>query len=340
MPNALEETPEPETEVPALGTESADTAESLEQHDLDTPEVEEEPIEGEEPEEPEEVPEVETDPVVLKAGGRLHTLAGAVIDRETGAMYVPKENVAELTQLAQRGMHYETTWPEQVRQYQTQLKVAEAKVGISEATARAYTAEMEKIFTDEASITAFLQNPQGNIDLIKAKVAAAQTAAENEAFRNGVNIHQSEDDTKSPDFTKRAAQALLDNFDALCDREDLAKMLPADAREAVWKVIAGRAPQYLMKADQDYPQDGIRKGQTVINLQMLAQDMQQLGGLRGTPQVPAPQAKKKAFNEGMKTAVKVRPPVASQGKKTVPQSTKPKSETEWKNRLLALAREA
>jgi hypothetical protein len=270
--------PGPVDDAPAGDFEETPGSED-DQQDQPTDELETDDLEEPEPDdddelldpEPDAPPAEPLDPVVVRAGGESFTVPGALLAPE--GMYVPKEHLNAVLSLIQRGRHHEMTWPQEQKRFQQEIQRQEALRNVEVAEAAAWTAEITKVFQNEDAVLAFIDNLGPNLDAIKARVAQARMLKENEVLRQGIRLDQPATELSGQELVQAASESLLSYFDQIVAQADVQTLLGDDDADQVWRLVAKKAPTYITKAPADDPSVGVRKGETVIDLDKLDQDV-------------------------------------------------------------------
>lgn len=332
--NEPEDTPPLDGDAELPGT-TDDEDQQGDENDENPDELEDAP--GDEPAPP---PEDDLQPVTVRAGGQQFEVPGAVMAPE--GMYVPKEAVDQVLSLIQRGRHHEMTFPAEQQRWKAETQRLEALRDVEKAEAAAWTAEMQRVFGSEDTFLQFVENLAHNLESVKARVASAKMAKENEMLRKGIHLDRPATELHGDDFVRAASQSLLDNYDQMVEDPALVSLLPSkDDRDAVWSQIAQQANIYITKAQEDVPELQIVKGETVIDLQRMYRDVKRFAEFLGRGRAPAKAGRAAQINAAVRNAQPnrtARPPQPARSAAARSMETKPVDNYEtWRAKMLAHA---
>lgn len=292
--------------------------------------------------EPEPEPEPEMEPVTVRAGGQVFQVPGAV--RAPEGMYVPTEHVDAVLALISRGRHHEMTWPQETQRFKEETRRLQAVNEVDKAEAAAWTAEMTKITASEEAFLAFVDNLTTNLETMKYRVQQARTGKELEMLRQGIRLEAPSTELTGKEFVQAASETLLGHFDQISEDPEMAALLPREDRDVVWQQIAKQANLYITTAPMDIPDEGIVKGERVIDIAKLAGDVRRFADLLGHGRRSATAlkpARAEELNKRINGAPTVRAPRptgrAAGGSPRSGAPTPPTDYAGWRDRLISLA---
>lgn len=271
------------------------------------------------------------EPLTFRSGGRTYEIAGAV--RAKDGLYIPTERADAVLQAIQRGVHHDTVWQQQLAE--KDAEIARLTVDYNEEVVAATTllAGLNEHLKSPEAAQAFLDNFAHHRALLESKVDAAKERSKREFMeKHGAAFRTAPAATEegSAEWGKQATQALFTFADDMVERGEFRGMFSAEEQKELGVYLGRHARSYLTKADKDYPEDGIRAGQTAINLQALGADIREYAQRLGRGKV-AVTAREKAqkFNAAARRAPQGRQIPAASTPQRGPRPTGPKNKKEW-----------
>lgn len=280
-------------------------------------------------------------PYTLRAGGRLLEVPGAMLAED--GLFIPKEQVAAITETLQRGIHHNSTWQQELAERELAKAAWDPDFNERVVEAETMLKFLEPHLKDPESAQAFLEHYGHHMEVLSARVEAAKERAKAGLVAKYPALGQPRTEPTEEQFRELAVQALWAHFDDLLDRGEFRGVYGADERKALQTEIARNAALYVTTATHDDLGAGIKKGERAIDLNRLGEDIRRFGErtgrIRGGQPVRTAADRARRANQGAR-GQKRSPQMgarATGGKRR--KSSMPKSRAEWEASMGQLVKE-
>lgn len=213
-------------------------------------------------------------PVTFNAGGMTYQLDGAV--RTGDGMFIPTERVQHVIRAIERGVYHEGA-------FQQELKTRDDKIANLSHERSQVDREAETIleylkphFETGEKMQALVDNWAHHRERMTDKVAAALATAKAEHLAKfgappAAAAASAEDADKT--FRENASKSLFQYFDNMTGQGPFRGMFSAEETKELTNHVARHARSYITTSTVDLPEQGIKKGDKVIDLPALHADI-------------------------------------------------------------------
>lgn len=237
-----------------------------------------------------------TEPWSVASDRESHTVEGAIRVAGKGVL-IPESHMGNVERLISRGLRYEKQWRE-IREMQEALKSQASAPPDDVVEAKALLAELKPLLdpANTEALIAFLENPTQNIESLEARVEKAVLAAKLERAEQAQRATRESID--SVDSQEAMATEFRAAFDRIAEHPQFKGKLDGDDLKAAWQKLNRYHQRFFRAAETDMPEYGIRAGETILEQQViideLADRMQLRAALKAEKERAAAEAKKLA----------------------------------------------